>query len=1027
MFQFFSEPDRTQRLALRDYGLDHSPAALLFDDLMKLSRQIAGTSASAVALQFDTRQRLAAFQHWPGDAMGDWDVVIGPRILDETSALEVPDTAQDDRVADLLRIRQDNGLRYFATFPIISAGGLKLGTLCLADIRPHRLSSTAHQQLCDLTSIAASLLESHRAVHHRQRTATLMQLQTSLLHAAAMGRSIRELADRLLRFSESLLPGARTLLTIATEDKKRLYWVSSPALPQSFSERLSNVEIASDASTCAVAAKSRQMIYSQDVRNDATWFAQKDTFLQFGILAFWVVPLFSKDGRLVGTFSVYLEGPGLPTDPEVELLTVCQATAVTLIELELNLRKLVQSENMLREAQEIARLGAYSIEIESGLRFGSAIANEILGMPRDNPSMTLEQYQQLIHHDDLPVLARTRQHSIDSGIPIAAVFRIARKSDGALRWVEGRALPIKDIDGRITRYAGTLLDITERREAELALRLNQRAVESSSNGVLIVDARAHDLPVIYVNPAFESISGYRKTEILGRNCRILQGAEVDQAGLRDIRHAIRQQQEGQALLHNFRKDGSDFWIDLRIAPVKDESGKVTHFVGFQTNFTDRIRYEQALAYQASHDTLTGLANRSLLQDRIEQALLMPRSGMDFLAVVFIDLDRFKLINDSLGHAVGDLLLKDCAKRILALVKPGDTVARMGGDEFVVLLNRVQSLSDIRAQVNGMLRTIQMPYLLDGNTLTVSASAGIALSPEHGSSGSVLLRHADIAMYNAKSLGRANCQVFTEDLSSDARRRLEIKEELIQALLEKQFCLHYQPKFHALTGELAGFEALVRWNHPRYGLLYPDRFIKEAEEFGLIAELGTWVLEEACSQVMKWCQSTRRTVSVAVNISIAQFRNGQLVDEVERVLRENQMAPGCLELEITESLAMENPEEFFKILRRLRLLGVSISVDDFGTGFSSLSFVKNFPLDFLKIDKSFVRDISTDPSDAAMCETIIVMAHKLGLKTIAEGVETAAQADFLRLNKCDILQGYLFAKPQTSELAFEFFMNHVATT
>ena len=685
-------------------------------------------------------------------------------------------------------------------------------------------------------------------------------------------------------------------------------------------------------------------------------------------------------------------------------------------ELSVTLRQVIDSERRMEEAQEIAGLGAYNVTPDASVRSGSAITNSILGLPADLASLSTAEYNRMIHPDDLPRLLREREHARCSGETLETSYRIIRCSDGAVRWVRSRAVVIRDAGGNMLRQTGVLQDITAQREAEQALRLNQRAVEASSNGILIVDAQAPDLPIIYVNRAFETLTGYSQAEILGQNCRFLQGDESHQVGLRNLRQALRAEQDGHALLRNYRKDGTPFWIDLNISPVRNDHGTVTHYVGFQTDCTERIRYQDELRHQAGHDSLTGLANRSLLQDRIDQALLRSRAG-EQLAVVFIDLDRFKMINDSMGHGAGDLLLKECALRIGTKVEQEDTIARMGGDEFVVLLHQVAGPQAVQQQIDAILAALSAPFCIDGNTITISASAGIALYPAHGETTSTLLRNADIAMYDAKSHGRDNSRLFSTDLSERAADSLRLKAELIVALAEQQFCLHYQPKIDAGSGELVGFEALVRWNHPVRGLLYPGSFIDAAEDFGLIGELGTWVMQEACRQVRAWHLAGIYMVSVAVNVSAAQFRDQAFLAVVEDTLTQSGLAAGFLELEITESLVMESPQQFIQILSHLHGMGVTISVDDFGTGYSSLSFVKQFPIDFLKIDKSFVNDISTDPSDAAICETIITMGHNLGLLVIAEGVETLEQAAFLRAHGCDILQGYLISRPLSPDSDF----------
>ena len=356
---------------------------------------------------------------------------------------------------------------------------------------------------------------------------------------------------------------------------------------------------------------------------------------------------------------------------------------------------------------------------------------------------------------------------------------------------------VRDRDGNCMRHACVIQEITERRLAEQALRLKQRAVDSSSTGIVIADALQVGIPIIYANPTFERLTGYHSDEYMGRNCRFLQGAESIQPGLRDMRHALQTQQDGHALLRNFRKDGTEYWVELHTAPVRDEHGTVAHYVGFQNDCTDRIRYENELAHQAGHDTLTGLANRSLLQDRLHQALLRSRIATPPAchAVTFVDLDHFKLINDSLGHAAGDLLLKECAQRIAACVDQRDTVARMGGDEFVIMLHDIADEAAAVRQIGTILASLNAPFNIDGHVMSFSAIAGIAVYPVHGDSTSALLRHADIAMYDAKSHGHASSRVFSEALWLHAADALQLKEELATALSGQQFCLHYQPKIH----------------------------------------------------------------------------------------------------------------------------------------------------------------------------------------------------------------------------------------
>ena len=1018
------EYERLRLLELDTYEPERIENAAAFAAVLKLVTEIAGVRSAAVNLILAAEQVTAAVRNWDLPARCGREVSFCNTIVVNDEPFEVEDATLDARFRNNPLVDRLDGLRFYAGFPLRSPSGFALGALCLSDPLPGRLTPQQRAQIDGLAIIAETLLEAHRTERQRQRIASIMQVQSTVLQQAAMGDPLADLANSLIRGMESCIANTRASMTIVTEDKKRLRWIAGPSLPESFASACSNVAIDSTVSPCAMAAHTRQQVMSADIGADAATDHLRPLLQRFGIQSYWSIPLLAAGGELIGTFAVYFSDSHLLTASECAQFEMLSDTAAIIIERDFALRHLIESELQLKEAQEIARLGAYTVYVDTGRRTGSPITNEILGLPANLTSLSTEQFNTMIHPEDLPRLVEARTQANAEGGPLKTNYRIFRQTDGAVRWISGHGIPVRDVDGRITRYTGVMQDVTEQREAEISLRLYQRAIESSSNGVIIVDALDAQLPITYVNPAFEHLTGYNAREMQGRNCRFLQGTNTSQAGLREIRHALQHHCEGRAVLQNFKKNGDEFWVDLRIAPVRDDQGIVTHYVGFQTDITDRIRYERELAHQAGHDTLTGLANRSLLKDRVDQALIRSQ-GDAHLALVFIDLDRFKLINDSLGHAAGDLMLKESALRIQQQVREGDTVARMGGDEFVVLLNHVSDRQAAQRRTDDILQALNAPYTIAHHNLLISASAGIAMVPEHGDNTTELLRNADIAMYYAKSSGRSNSQFFSSALSATAAEKLELKESLQTALRQSQFCLHYQPKISASSGELVGFEALVRWNHPRQGLLYPVKFIDAAEEFNLIADLGTWVLQEACRQAVAWQQAGQYHVSVAVNVSASQFRKGTFVDEVIRTLAQSGLEARYLELEITESLVMESPEQFIQILAQLHRLGVTISVDDFGTGYSSLSFIKQFPINFLKIDKSFVHDISTDPSDAAICATIITMAHNLGLLVVAEGVETLEQAAFLRARGCDILQGYLISKPLPPQTAFGPFPLHLA--
>ena len=559
------------------------------------------------------------------------------------------------------------------------------------------------------------------------------------------------------------------------------------------------------------------------------------------------------------------------------------------------------------------------------------------------------------------------------------------------------------------------VDLTERFETEEALRLRDRAVEASVDPVLIVSAIHPEMPLIYVNAAFERITGYRREEVIGRNCRLLQGSDRDQPELDKIRRAIAEQRDGQALLRNYRKDGSLFWNMLYVTPVRDpRSGAVTHFVGVQHDITELKRYQDELEHQANHDALTGLANRNLLKDRLHQQLALAHRYKRTFSVAFIDLDNFKLINDSLGHDVGDRLLRIAGERLAACVRDGDTVARPGGDEFVLLVAERSNEGGAYRVVQRVMAALAPPFQIDHREFNVTCSVGIASFPRDGQDAETLLRNADTAMYRAKESGRNTFQLYSSEMNVNVGERLSVETDLWRALERDELRLYYRPKVELKTGRIIGTEALLRWQHPVRGMILPGKFIPVAEESSLIVQIGRWVIETACAQNVAWQNAGLPHVPVAVNISARQLHNKDLVPSVRSALAASGLEPKYLEIELTESAAMLSVDRAMSTLSELRAMGVQVSLDDFGTGYSSLSHLKRFPVTRLKIDQTFVRDLATDVDDAAIVRAIIVVAQELSLDVTAEGVETAQQVAFLTAHNCSEAQGFYFARPSPAK-------------
>jgi diguanylate cyclase (GGDEF)-like protein/PAS domain S-box-containing protein len=586
--------------------------------------------------------------------------------------------------------------------------------------------------------------------------------------------------------------------------------------------------------------------------------------------------------------------------------------------------------------------------------------------------------------------------------PLSVLLMGCVLSAGLATWVRGRF-----------QRAGRIEALVERRTADLEQALGQmhlylRAIEASANVIMLVDARRPGFPIEYVNPAFKRMRGYEATDAVGRLLFEAALHEPDQAPVAELLQDMRLGREGHATMRLRCKDGRELYAEVYVAPVREESGEVGHFVITQYDVSTAKRYEAELEVRARYDTLTGLANRVLLQDRIDAAIAL--AGNDAMVwVAALDLDHFKYVNDTLGHGAGDEMLKAVAARMQRAVGRADTVARTGGDEFVLVLPGRAAESEAAATVKAVLEALAEPLLLHGQELVMTGSAGLAAWPADGHDAASLVQHAEVAMYRAKDLGRNAVQFYTPAMNARARERIALEGALRSALQHGEFELYYQPQVDLESGAVVGLEALIRWRHPILGMVRPDRFINLAEETGLIVPIGAWVLRTACRQNRDWQHAGYGPLRIAVNLSARQFAQPGLVREIARVLEDTGLAPTCLEIELTESLVMEDVEGAIHTMRELKSMGVKLSIDDFGTGYSSLSYLRRFPVDVLKIDRSFVRDITSSADDAAMVAAIIELARGLHMRVIAEGVETEAQLDYLKQRGCDEVQGHVYAR------------------
>ncbi|MFZ6047862.1 EAL domain-containing protein [Pseudomonas sp. CR3202] len=668
---------------------------------------------------------------------------------------------------------------------------------------------------------------------------------------------------------------------------------------------------------------------------------------------------------------------------------------------------LAKSEARLALALEASELGLWDWNLETDEVHHSQL-KAIFGIEAEDVTRVLSDLKPRLHPDDLPLLRRALVEHLKGRTDGYSIDYRVRHTDGHWVWVEDRGRVVeRDDSGKVLRMLGTRRDITARKGRDEEQRLAATVFEAASEGIIILDP---EYRVIQTNAAFSQVTGYRQEEVIGRSVVNLIGSREARRRYHLIRQELEQSGSWRGELMDTRKSGELYpqWLQLNV--VRDPRGNVSHIVGFFSDLSARREAEERLRYLSNYDELTGLANRTLFKDRLHEASQRARQSGQSLALLHIDLDRFKVLNDSLGHDVADQLLRQVSRRLTQAVPEADTIARLSGDEFAVILDAYGNLSSLARQASRLLGKLRTPMTVGGHELVISGSLGISLLPENARDISALISQANMAMQHAKHLGGNTFQFFTDNLQACTLERLQLENQLRKAIDEGQLEVFYQPKLSLADDSLNAAEALVRWRHPQQGLVPPGDFIGLAEETGLIAPIGEFVLRQACLQAREWQRQGLADIRVSVNLSMHQLRQGNLVSLVRQVLEETGLQACLLELELTESHLLENVENVIATFHQLRQLGVKLAIDDFGTGYSSLSYLKRFPVDCVKIDQTFIRDLSAGSEDAAITRAIIAMAHSLELKVVAEGVENREQLNFLRSQRCDEIQGYLISPP-----------------
>lgn len=676
-------------------------------------------------------------------------------------------------------------------------------------------------------------------------------------------------------------------------------------------------------------------------------------------------------------------------------------------------QELKERKASLTKAQQIARIGSWDWNILSGALSWSDEIYRIFGLSPQAFGATYEAFLSYIHPDDRQNVIDAVNATLNEGRLYSIEHRVVQPN-GDIRFVHEQGEIYYDETGKPVQMIGTVHDITNRKQAESqTLKLSQ-ALEQTADSIVITN---RDGVIEYVNPAFTAITGYSKEEAIGNTPRLLKSGKHDEIFYRNIWQTLLAGDNYRNVIINRRKDGSTYYDENTITPLKNEQGEVTNFISTGKDITAMMQTQERLYHLAHHDALTSLPNRILFMDRLSHALTRCARENSKLSVLFLDLDQFKKINDTLGHNLGDKLLNLMAQRLIGAVRSEDTFARLGGDEFAILLEDTKGTYAIRQVADKIIQAMNKPFQLGKHELFCTTSIGIGIYPEDGDNAESLLKNADTAMYKAKDNGRNNYSFYSAEMHTRAFERLNLETNLRYALERNEFTLFYQPLYDA-DNKIEAFEALLRWNHPQLGLVYPADFIPLLEETGMIIDVGEWVLRNACEQAQRWHHSSLGKVRVAVNLSSRQFGETGLTGRVWKILQQSRLSPEYLEIEIVESTLMENAQHTLNTLWSLRDMGVKLALDDFGTGYSSLSYLKKFPIDTIKIDRSFINDVPDDKDDITLVKTITNLAKNLKLKCVAEGVENEEQLKFLKQCGCDLMQGYYFSKPIPEQSATE---------
>lgn len=749
--------------------------------------------------------------------------------------------------------------------------------------------------------------------------------------------------------------------------------------------------------------------------NSQPW---RDLIQQLGYQSAAAFPL-RQDGAVVGVLALYAGEASYFTPPLIELLEEMAGDLSFALDSLAHEAERRSMERALRESEERWSFalegvgdGVWDWNTQSNHMVYSPGYWSLLGFMPGEADASVEDFDARIHPEDRATVLDNTVKLLRGEVPAFHQEYRLRCKDGSYKWVlsRGRVMS-RNAEGNALRVIGTVSDITARREAEKALRFANEVFENSGEAIVVTDGDNH---ILSVNRTFTEVTGYSADEVMGRNPSVLASGKQDRDFYQAMWGELNQQGRWQGEIWNQRKNGEVYPEWLSIRAVRDEDGKVSRYIGIFTDIGERKKAEERIHQLANYDVLTGLPNLSLLQNHLEQAISSAHRHHRQLALLALDIDRFKEINATLGHVAGDLLLQQVAQGLLNCVRRGqDTVARQRGGEFLVLLPDL-GVDAAAKLAQAIIDGLSHSYKLDGGEAEMTTTIGISLFPEDGTDSATLIANAEAAMFHAKEDGRNRYKFYTHEMNAGTLQRLTLENSLRQAMEREEFLVYYQPQVDLKSGKVVGAEALLRWKHPEMDMVSPSTFIELAEESGIIVPLGEWMINMVCRQIRSWQQEGIRTVPVSVNLSSRQFRQHELPPRIETILQEHGVEPFFLEIELTENTAMQDIDESIRLIQRIKRCGIRVSIDDFGTGQTSLPNIKHLNVDKLKIDLSLVQDLVDDAEDSTIVRAIVSMAHSLRLEVVAEGVETQKQFDFLKVLNCDQMQGYLFSEALPAE-------------